>query len=49
MINSKKLFIFDIDGTLTDSVTLYHQVIIDTLKDLGIHKIDTIRIAMHLN
>ena len=41
MINNKNLYIFDIDGTLTDSVTLYHQVIIDTLKDLGIHKIDT--------
>jgi len=41
MKNGKKLFIFDIDGTLTDSVTLYHQVIIDTLKELGIQKIDT--------
>jgi len=41
MNNGKKLFIFDIDGTLTDSVALYHQVIIDTLKELGIEKIDT--------
>lgn len=41
MKQSKKLYIFDIDGTLTDSVTLYHQVIIDTLNEIGIHKIDT--------
>jgi phosphoglycolate phosphatase-like HAD superfamily hydrolase len=41
MLNNRKLYIFDIDGTLTDSVSLYHQVIIDTLKELGIQKIDT--------
>ena len=41
MLINRKLYIFDIDGTLTDSVLLYHQVIIDTLKELGIQKIDT--------
>lgn len=37
----KKLVIFDIDGTLTDSVPLYHKVVIDALKLMGIGNIDT--------
>jgi phosphoglycolate phosphatase-like HAD superfamily hydrolase len=37
----KKLVIFDIDGTLTDSVSLYHKVVIDALQLMGIGKIDT--------
>ncbi len=37
----KKLVIFDIDGTLTDSVPLYHKVVIDALKAMGINEIDT--------
>ena len=41
MQNNNTLYIFDIDGTLTDSVSLYHQVIINTLKKIGIEKIDT--------
>lgn len=41
MKQNNKLYIFDIDGTLTDSVALYHQVIINSLNEIGIHKIDT--------
>lgn len=36
-----KLIIFDIDGTLTDSVALYHKVVIDGLKLMRISNIDT--------
>ena len=41
MSNPKKLVIFDIDGTLTDSVTLYHKVVGDSLKLMGIQNVDT--------
>jgi phosphoglycolate phosphatase-like HAD superfamily hydrolase len=37
----KKLIIFDIDGTLTDSLPLYHKVVIKSLKIMGINDIDT--------
>ncbi len=36
-----KLLIFDIDGTLIDSVSGYHEVIINAMTDLGIKDIDT--------
>jgi len=36
-----KLIIFDIDGTLIDSVSGYHDVIINAMNDLGISAIDT--------
>jgi beta-phosphoglucomutase-like phosphatase (HAD superfamily) len=35
------LFLFDIDGTLTDSVTTYHKVITVAMQRLGITNIDT--------
>tara|TARA_R110001632_G_scaffold170150_3_gene289147 strand:- start:1298 stop:1951 length:654 start_codon:yes stop_codon:yes gene_type:complete len=35
------LFLFDIDGTLTDSVTTYHKVITIAMQRLGITNIDT--------
>ena len=35
-----KLLIFDIDGTLIDSVSGYHEVIINAMTDLGIEEID---------
>jgi len=35
-----KLLIFDIDGTLIDSVSGYHEVIINAMTDLGIKEID---------
>lgn len=36
-----KLVIFDIDGTLTDSVLLYHKVVADCLNLMGIKNVDT--------
>jgi len=36
-----KLLIFDIDGTLIDSVSGYHEVIINAMTDIGIKEIDT--------
>ena len=41
MIKKTKLIIFDIDGTLIDSVSGYHKVIINAMTDLGIVEIDT--------
>lgn len=35
------LIIFDIDGTLVESVSTYHHVVIQALKALGIEDIDT--------
>ena len=35
------LFLFDIDGTLTDSVVTYHKVITLAMQQLGITNIDT--------
>jgi len=35
-----KLLIFDIDGTLIDSVSGYHEVIINAMKDFDIENID---------
>ncbi len=35
------LFLFDIDGTLTQSVSTYHQVITNAMQQLGISNIDT--------
>ena len=36
-----KLIVFDIDGTLIDSVIGYHEIIIKAMHDLGIDSIDT--------
>jgi len=41
MKKPKKLVIFDIDGTLTDSVTVYHKVVIDSLNLMGMDNVDT--------
>lgn len=41
MIKKTKLLIFDIDGTLIDSVLGYHEVIINAMTDLGIREIDS--------
>ena len=41
MIKKTKLLIFDIDGTLIDSVSGYHEVIINAMSGLGITEIDT--------
>jgi len=35
------LYVFDIDGTLTDSVLTYHKVITDAMINIGIPDIDT--------
>ena len=40
MIKKRKLIIFDIDGTLIDSVSGYHEVIINAMTDMGIVEID---------
>ena len=37
----KGICFFDIDGTLIDSVSGYHEVIINAMTDLGIKEIDT--------
>jgi len=37
----KPLYIFDIDGTLTDSISTYLKVITQVLKDIGLKEIDT--------
>jgi len=36
-----KLLIFDIDGTLVDSTTAYHEVVIKAMKEMGFVTIDT--------
>lgn len=41
MKTPKKLIVFDIDGTLTNSVTLYHSVVIRCLNLMGIKEVDT--------
>jgi len=38
---SAPLYIFDIDGTLTDSIPTYLKVITQILKDIGLKDIDT--------
>lgn len=40
-MEKRKLLIFDIDGTLIDSVSGYHKVVIAAMKDLGFTTIDT--------
>jgi phosphoglycolate phosphatase-like HAD superfamily hydrolase len=40
-MNTNKLIIFDIDGTLIDSVFGYHEVIVKAMNDLGILSVDT--------
>lgn len=40
-MKKKKLLIFDIDGTLIDSVSGYHEVIVNAMSDMGIAEIDT--------
>ncbi|MEN8124625.1 MAG: HAD hydrolase-like protein [Bacteroidota bacterium] len=41
MNTNKKLIIFDIDGTLTDSLPIYHKIVIESLKLMGIKKVNT--------
>ncbi len=41
MITQNTLFIFDIDGTLTDSIPTYLKVITKVLADIGLKDIDT--------
>jgi len=41
MKKNKKLVIFDIDGTLTDSLPVYHKIVIDSLKLMGIKKVNS--------
>ncbi|MCK5678586.1 MAG: HAD family hydrolase, partial [Flavobacteriaceae bacterium] len=41
MNTPKKLVVFDIDGTLTDSLPVYHKVVIQSLKLMGIKEVDT--------
>jgi len=41
MKSNNKLVIFDIDGTLTDSLKLYHKVVIKCLHDMKIKEVDT--------
>jgi len=41
MDKPKKLVIFDIDGTLTDSLPIYHKVVIKSLKLMGMPNINT--------
>jgi len=36
MLQKKKLFVFDIDGTLSDSVPLYQRAFIDSIQKLGV-------------
>lgn len=36
-----KLVVFDIDGTLTDSLSLYHKAVIKSLHLMGIKEVDT--------
>ena len=40
MIPNKKLIVFDIDGTLTDSLPVYHLAVIKSLKMMGIKEVD---------
>lgn len=41
MKSKNKLVVFDIDGTLTDSLKLYHKVVIKCLYDMKIEEVDT--------
>ena len=41
MRSQNKLVVFDIDGTLTDSLKLYHKVVIKCLKDMKIEEVNT--------
>lgn len=41
MMQKTKLIIFDIDGTLIDSVSGYHEVIVKAMNALGITTVDT--------
>ncbi len=40
-MNARPLYIFDIDGTLTDSIPTYLKVITRVLQDIGLKDIDT--------
>ena len=40
-MNARPLYIFDIDGTLTDSIPTYLKVITQVLQDIGLKDIDT--------
>ncbi|MBL4652608.1 MAG: HAD family hydrolase [Flavobacteriales bacterium] len=40
-MKKKNLIVFDIDGTLTDSVGIHQKAFIEALSDLGIEKIDS--------
>lgn len=41
MKTKNKLIVFDIDGTLTDSLAIYHPAVIKSLKMMGIKEVDT--------
>ena len=41
MKSNNKLVVFDIDGTLTDSLPVYHKAVIKSLKLMGVKDVDT--------
>ncbi len=40
-MNKSKLIVFDIDGTLTDSVTIHQTAFIQALRQMGVQEMDT--------
>ena len=41
-LNKKSLIIFDIDGTITDSVKIHQKAFVEALHDLGITNMDSL-------